>query len=334
MLKLSLLVEILRRVQSTVNQRVSMFNAIILTSAGNYLLRLFFAVVIISGLFQVCSVDIHAEGKSDKKAKKLMCVTFDELPVSKSFGGVDRQAITYLILETLKKHEVKSAGFVVGEYIEESYNVLGEWLNNGHYLGNLTYSYQDFNQLDPENFISDIRAGSDALETMLSGFGQKKRYFRFPYLHYGSTVETKRAVKLYLDEHDIVTAHATILTEDYLYNLSLERMGKIPDSAEYEALMNDYINGVLDEIERVEKIAQNVLRRPCRQILQLRANRLNAVFLDEMLTAIENMGYKFISLDEALKDDLYSAPEAYYGLRGRGYLEMIQLSNPDLLPAE
>jgi len=311
-----------------------MLNTMILKSAGSTLLKIVFVLIIVSGLYQLCPVDIHAKGKSAKKTKKLMCITFDELPVSKSFGEVDRQAITYLILETLKKHEVKTVGFVVGEYIEESYNILGEWLNNGHSLGNLTFSYQDFNQLDPENFISDIRTGSEALETMLSGFGQKKRYFRFPYLHYGSTVEAKRAVKLYLDAHDIVTAHATVLTEDYLYNLSLERMGKIPDSAEYEALMNDYINDVLDEIERVEKISQNVLKRPCRQILQLRANRLNAVFLDEMLTAIKDMGYKFISLDEALKDDLYSAPEAYYGLRGRGYLEMIQLSNPDLLPAE
>jgi len=311
-----------------------MLNTMILKSAGSTLLKIVFVLIIVSGLYQLCPVDVHAKGKAAKKTKKLMCITFDELPVSKSFGEVDRQAITYLILETLKKHEVKTVGFVVGEYIEESYNILGEWLNNGHSLGNLTFSYQDFNQLDPENFISDIRTGSEALETMLSGFGQKKRYFRFPYLHYGSTVEAKRAVKLYIDAHDIVTAHATVLTEDYLYNLSLERMGKIPDSAEYEALMNDYINDVLDEIERVEKISQNVLKRPCRQILQLRANRLNAVFLDEMLTAIKDMGYKFISLDEALKDDLYSAPEAYYGLRGRGYLEMIQLSNPDLLPAE
>ena len=281
----------------------------------------------------------YSAGKSagqstKKKPIKRIAITLDELPASRSFGEVDRQAVNYLLLETLKRHNVKVTGFVVGEYIEESFDLLGQWLNNGHKLGNLTYSYQDFNELDPENFIADIIAGSEALETMLRGFGQKKRYFRYPYLHYGSTVEGKRAVRQYLDANDIIAGHATVVVDDFLYNLSLEKMGKVPDSADYEALMNDYINHVLDNIERSEQIARQILKRSCRQILQLRANRLNAVFLDELLTAVKGLGYQFISLDEALKDKLYSAPEAYYGLRGVGYLEMLQLSDPDLLPAE
>ncbi|MBN1212859.1 MAG: hypothetical protein JXA92_09810, partial [candidate division Zixibacteria bacterium] len=66
----------------------------------------------------------------------------------------------------------------------------------------------------------------------------------------------------------------------------------------------------------------------------LRANRLNAIYLEEMLTAIENMGYKFISLDRALKDEVYGKSEAYYDTRGVGYIDMLRQSDPDLLPAE
>ncbi|MDH4156224.1 MAG: polysaccharide deacetylase family protein [candidate division Zixibacteria bacterium] len=280
------------------------------------------------------SAEKSADQSSKKKPVNKIAITFDELPASRSFGEVDRQAVNYLLLETLKRHDVKVTGFVVGEYIEDSFDLLGQWLNNGHRLGNLTYSYQDFNELDPENFIADIIAGSEALETMLQGFGQKKRYFRYPYLHYGSTVEGKRAVREYLEAHEVIVGHATVVVDDFLYNLSLEKMGKVPDSADYEALMNDYIGHVLESIERSEGMARQILKRSCRQILQLRANRLNAVFLDQLLTAIKGSGYQFISLDEALKDKLYSAPEAYYGLRGVGYLEMLQLSDPDLLPAE
>lgn len=283
----------------------------------------------------IFSADKQSQSKTSKKKKtKEICITFNELPASKSFGEIDRTAITYLILETLKKHKVKAAGFVVGEEIGESFDILGEWLNNGHLLGNMTYSNQDLHELGIEQFINDIKAGGKALETMLLGFGQKRRYFRYPYLHYGNSVESKKQIKLYLEGHNYKVVHTSVIIEDYLYNLSLEKMGKIPDSADYENLMNEYLNHVLDEIESSERLAKQVLKRSCRQILQLRANRLNAVFLDEMLTAIEGMGYRFISLNRALKDKLYSTPEAYFGSRGVSYIEMIRDSDPDYLPAE
>lgn len=272
-------------------------------------------------------------GAADKQGKEI-CITFDELPAAQSFDEVDRAAVTYLILETLKKHNVKAAGFVVGNRIEDSFDILGQWLNAGHILGNMTYSNQDLHQLGIEQFIADIKAGEDALKTMLDGFGQKERYFRYPFMHYGNDAEAKTQVSLYLDEHNYRVAHATILTEDYLYNLTLEKMGLVPDSADFDRLLNEYVNHVLDEIERMEIVSRQVLKRPCRHILRLKANRLNAVFLDEMLTAIKDMGYKFVSLDRALGDELYSAPEAYFGARGISYIEMLQQSDPDHLPAE
>ncbi|UCG62899.1 MAG: polysaccharide deacetylase family protein [Candidatus Zixiibacteriota bacterium] len=291
--------------------------------------------VLLMVLILTAAAPVFGQGESSgKKITRYMCVTFDELPAAKSFDDVDREAVTYLILQTLKKHDVPAVGFVVGNQIEDSFDILGEWLNNGHALGNMTYSNQDLHELGIEQFILDIQAGEDALRTMLEGFGQKKKYFRYPYLHYGDGAEAKKHVKLYLDENDYITVHATIVIEDYLYNLTLEKMGKVPDSAEFEVLLNEYVNHVLDEIERMEMISQTVLDRPCRHILRLKANRLNAVYLDEMLTAIEDMGYVFISLDEALKDDLYDTLEAYFGARGVSYLEMIQFSDPDHIPAE
>jgi hypothetical protein len=111
-------------------------------------------------------------------------------------------------------------------------------------------------------------------------------------------------------------------------------MGKVPDSAEFERLLNEYVNHVLDEVERVEQVGLRLEDRSIRQILQLRANRLNAVYLDEMLTALEDMGYTYISLDRALSDPVYDRAEAYFGPIGAGYPDMVIRSDPDLVPAE
>ncbi|HUV31009.1 MAG TPA: polysaccharide deacetylase family protein [Acidobacteriota bacterium] len=272
--------------------------------------------------------------RDGKKSNKEICITFDELPAARSFGEVDRQAVNYLILDALKRHKVKAAGFIVGEGIEDSFDILGQWLNDGHTLGSMTFTNQDYNYIGIEAFIEDIRRGIATIEPMLSGFGQKKRYFRYPYLHYGTTVEGKKQAALFLADQNVAVVHATVIPEDYLYNLSLDKLGKVPDSAAFDKLLNEYINHVLDELERMERLALDLVKRPVRHILLLRANRLNAVYLDELLGALENAGYKFITLDRALQDKVYSRREAYYGLKGLGYLDMIANSNPDLLPAE
>ena len=289
--------------------------------------------ILFAGVNPVFAQQKKSGGKK-KKPKKEICITFDELPVARSFGGADRKAITYLILESLKNHKIKAAGFVVGENVENSFDILGQWLNDGHTLGSMTYSNQDMHELGIEQFLQEVQMGIDAVEPMLSGFGQKKRYFRYPFLHYGNVVEAKKQVKFFLDDRLQTVVHASVVPEDYLYNLSLEKLGKIPDSAAFEALMNEYINHVLDEIERVERLAHDFIKRPVKQILLLRANRLNAIYLEEMLTAFEAMGYKFITLKEALKDKVYSQTEAYYGTRGIGFIDMLRQSDPDLLPAE
>jgi peptidoglycan/xylan/chitin deacetylase (PgdA/CDA1 family) len=276
-----------------------------------------------------------AQSDSKKKTpKKEICLTFDELPEAASFGESDRNAIAYLTLQTLKSYEIKAAGFVVGERVGTSFDILGQWLNEGHTLGNMTYSNQDLNEIGIENFIENIRLGGEAIEQMIEGFGQKKHYFRYPFLHYGDNVETKRQIEMYLEHMDYSVAHATVIPEDYLYNLTLEKLGKVPDSIAFWSLMNEYVNHVIDEVERQEAMAMELMGRPVRQILLLHFNRLNAVFLEEIILALKDIGYEFVTLDRALADDVYTMPEGYFEGRGVSYLEMVIKSNPDMLPAQ
>ena len=288
----------------------------------------------IKKIFVLLLISILPMSLSANKDKKEICITFDELPASAGFHDVDRDAVNYLILQSLKKHEVKALGFVVGQQIEESFDIIGQWLNEGHKLGNMTFSNQDFHQLGIEQFIEDVQQGEQALAPMVEGFGQKTKYFRYPFMHYGNTVEKKEQLELYLDSKQYHVVPATVVIDDYLYNMTLDKMGKEPDTTAYFALMNEYLNYIIDEIEASELLAKEMLGRSCPQILNLRANRINAVFLDELLGAIKSQGYTFITIDKALKDEIFHKPEAYFGSLGVSYLEMLKQSNPDFLPAE
>lgn len=280
---------------------------------------------------------IYAGDQPDNKPNapsRYMCVTFDQLPVTSAFAEVDRQELTDRILAALKKHEATAAGFVVGDNIRKGFDLLGDWLNEGHVIGNQTMSHVDLHDVGPETFIAQIDAGAETLEPMLEGFGQKKRYFRYPYLHYGTNVHAKREVRSHLAGQDYIVGHATIVVDDYLYDLSLENLGKEPDSVALDLIGNEYIDHVMEQVEHAEHLALQVLKRPCNQILALKANRLNSIVLDALLTELSDRGYQFVSLDMALKDDVFEAPEAYFGPESLGYVERIMRSDPDLMPAQ
>ncbi len=272
-------------------------------------------------------------GAVSAQGKKEICITFDELPAAQGFNEADPAIILRPIIEALERHEVKACGFVVGQQINGYFDLLGEWLNKSNRIGNMTYSLTDLHEVSIEAFIKDVMAGEKEIEMMLEGFGQKPRFFRYPYLHYGTTVEARRATELYFTENDIQVVPATVLVEDYLYNLTLEGFGDEIDSVQYDQIMNEYVNHVLDQVEAAERESMKILGQRCRQILQLRANRLNAMFIDLILEQLKLIGYEFVSVDAALRDPLYEMPHAYFGTKGVSYLRMIQESNPDLLPA-
>lgn len=266
---------------------------------------------------------LTAQDEAPKRTNRQIAITFNELPAAADFTQADPDDISRMILESLARHKVKAAGFIIGSRLDKNYDIIGQWLNGGHVLGTMTYNLEDLHELGVEKFIEEVEWGIAEIDDMLEGFGQNRRYFRFPFYHYGQTQQEKRQVRSFLQAEGQSIAHASILPDDDLYNFTLGKMGKVLDSLQYVVLRDEYFNHVLDEIEQAEMLADDLMGRPIKHIMVLRANRLNAIYLDELLSVLEEHGVTFVTLDSALRDEVYSRTENYFGLRGLGYLEML-----------
>ncbi len=69
-----------------------------------------------------------------------------------------------------------------------------------------------------------------------------------------------------------------------------------------------------------EKLLVETFGREIKQTLLIHANELNADYFDRLAEMMKNRGYKFISLDEALKDSAYSSPDTTVQKRGLSWL--------------
>ena len=73
-------------------------------------------------------------------------------------------------------------------------------------------------------------------------------------------------------------------------------------------------------VEFFEQRTTEVVGREIPQILLLHANRLNADMVGDVLAMLKKRGYRFIGLEEALKDPAYRQPENYAGPDGFSWI--------------
>lgn len=285
-------------------------------------------------LSEIKSPDKSQTAQSDTAKPGKIAITIDDLPVVSVYEPSERRHITERILNSLHVHDVNATGFVVGGNIDSDWDLLAAWLDEGHTLGSQTYSNYDLHVIPEEIFIEDMVKGATVLESFLSGFGQEVRFFRPPYLHYGKKPEIRERIEAILKGNKHKLAHVSVDIDDYIYNLKMDGLKNSNDSARFDVLRSEYIEHVLESIHRAESLADFVVRRPVKHILALHANMLNAVFLGDLLSAIDEFGYEFVTLREAIRDPLYQMQDEYYGPSGISKIERVARSNSKYIPPE
>lgn len=101
--------------------------------------------------------------------KKELYITFD--------AGYDN-GYTRQILDTLKKHGVKAAFFVVGPFIEENPDLVKRMVDEGHIVGNHSYSHPDMRDKSQREFLRELARTEEAFRQVTGR--QMPKFYRPP----------------------------------------------------------------------------------------------------------------------------------------------------------
>ena len=82
------------------------------------------------------------------------------------------------LLDGLKERDVKATFFVLGKHVEEYPELVQRMSEEGHLIGNHTYSHMQLNQRNSEAFKEELIKTSDLIENLT---GQEVQYVRPPY---------------------------------------------------------------------------------------------------------------------------------------------------------
>lgn len=244
-----------------------------------------------------------------------VAVTFDDLPAT--HGDFEKMKyITDNLLAKLESEKVPAIGFVnerklfvYGE-IDKRTELLKRWLDAGHDLGNHTFSHIFIDNATFDEYKEDLIRGETVTRMLLAQTGKKLRYYRNTQLRTGPTEEYRKQLSEFLQKRGYTVAPVTIDNNDYIYSIVYTDAKAKGDTDLQEKIAQSYIEYMSQIFEHFENLSREFLGREVKQTLLLHANEINADHFDKLARMLKKRGYKFITLEEALKDEAYKLPEA------------------------
>jgi peptidoglycan-N-acetylglucosamine deacetylase len=258
-----------------------------------------------------------------------VAITIDDLPAGNAqfMSASEITDMTSRLLAALREEKVPAVGFVnekklykQGE-VDERIKALSMWLDSGFELGNHTFAHTSLNQASLAAWEEDVVRGETVTSMLLAQHKLRLRYFRHPYLDTGRDLETRRQAEAFLTARGYRVAPVTVDAWDWMYGRVYEDARKRGDSKLQQDLVTGYLSYTDTMFAYAEKQSKDLVGYEAKQILLLHGNQLEADHFSELASVIRKRGYRFIRLEDALSDPIYSLPDTYVGEEGTSWLD-------------
>ena len=277
-------------------------------------------------------------------AQRSIAVTIDDLPVVTTRKDLrTRQQITKNLLDKIAAARVPAVGFVnenklyEGEkLVEAEVALLRAWLDRGLELGNHTYSHRSLNRIALADYEADILRGEKVTKELMRAKNIELRYFRHPFLQTGLDLEVKAGLDRFLAEHGYRIAPVTIDNADWIFARAFDNAFDKGDKKLMKQVGAAYVPYLEAKMDYWERQSVKLFGREVRQTLLLHANFINSEYFDRIARMLKKRGYRFITPEEALKDEVYQLPDTFVGRAGISWLHRWALAKgrENVLPDE
>ena len=154
------------------------------------------------------------------------------------------------------------------------------------------------------------------MRSLLEERGRKLVWFRYPFLHSGTTPEVHQGIMNFLEQRNYRVAPVTVDYADFSFAGPYTRVLRAGDHETAGKIKQAYLDQVDAGFEHAEKVSRDLFGYEVPQILLIHCNELNSVSLPESIARIRKRGYSFISLEEAMNDPAYHRPDTFTGPGG------------------
>ena len=274
---------------------------------------------------------------------RTIAVTFDDLPVGGRVPQADRAEVFRRLTSAIRALRVPAIGFVNerqlyadGALDSSEVGLLRAWLDAGLDLGNHSFSHPDLHRVTLAAFTEDVLKGETVTRALLAERGRTPGYFRHPFLHTGRSIPIRDSLNTLLAQQGYRVGPVTHDNAEWIFALAYERATARKDQPAAAVVADAYVPYMERKLDYWERQSVTLFGREIPQVLLLHANRLNSDRLADLVGMLRRRGYRLITLDEALRDSAFTAPDSYAGPAGISWLHRWALTRGrgQILPDE
>ena len=252
-------------------------------------------VGVVLSIFLLCNI------ASAQSPKKRIALTYDDAPLGDSFlSGKDR---TEKLIAGLEKAGVDQAAFFITTHGIDSPQRLARvqsYANAGHVIANHSHTHPWLGKISSDEYLANI----DRAEETLALFENRRNWFRFPYLNEAPDLQKRNAVREGLKARKLQNGYVTVDTFDWYLNSLFQEASENGRSVCVPALSKLYADMMVNAANFFDKAARDTMGRSPAHTLLLHENDIAAMFVVDLVKALENDGWEIISADEAYADPI------------------------------
>ena len=244
--------------------------------------------------------------KIDKQNYQKPCISFsfdDGNPNDiLNFKGDEWNA---MILSQLEKHNIKAVWFVAAKNLrnDKGKQLLQKWNAAGNIIANHTFHHNDYD--DSSITCNDLIKEIEACDSIINGYKNYKKIFRYPYLRTGNTITKRDSLRSYLKQNGYSQGWVTIDASDWYVSLRLIDRLKENPNADIKAFKDYYINHIFDRAQYYNNLSLEIYHRQIKHTLLLHFNLTSALFLSDLIEKFKLEGWEIDNYDDAIKDPIY-----------------------------
>jgi peptidoglycan/xylan/chitin deacetylase (PgdA/CDA1 family) len=235
---------------------------------------------------------------------KEVAFTIDD-PQVVDYPGHAAAEVDERLRAALRDAKVKATLFVCGMRVdnEAGKKLLQAWNDDGHVLGNHSYSHPYFHsdKISLAQFQADVLKG----ENVVSGYSRFQKNFRFPFFKEGDTIEKRDGMRWWLMQHGYRFGRATIDASDWAIDGRMRKRLETDAKADLTPYRDFYLDHIWERSKYYDELAQKVWGKPVRHTVLLHHRLLSSLFLTDLVAMYRTHDWRIVDAEYAYEDTIY-----------------------------
>lgn len=172
----------------------------------------------------------------------------------------------------------------------------------GQIIANHSCSHPKIENIGVEAYTKNI---SEA-DLLLSNLMPAQKFYRFPFLNEGKTMEDREHLRDFLRKNNYRNALVSIDTDDYYISQRMNDAKKLNKKIDYKKLEKITVDHLMGAANFYEDLAVKTLGYSPKHVILLHEVDTTLMFLDAFVKELRKQGWTIISAEEAYTDKMYS----------------------------